>query len=214
MKLFKIVLVTLVLLINLVIAKPSWADRPKLTSLPDYVEVTQQLRDLLKAKESPEQSGYAPGEIESKIGDLQLQKYILESARGWSQCRNLTGKTLGVYAHKAKKSTPAQDGKLYYLADGQITENEWNCDGIYLPTGAKVAGLTLGDIQGQELTEPLALKIVPGTQLIAKTNLETNVIEFNVTPAKVLKVGEGNLSIPQLTLTEVDAQIPNAPIED
>jgi hypothetical protein len=60
----------------------------------------------------------------------------------------------------------------------------------------------------------VALKIVPGTQLVAKTNVDTGVIEFNVPPAKVLKAGEGTLPIPELTLAEVDAQIPNAPIED
>jgi hypothetical protein len=214
MKIFKIALVALALLVNLVIAKPSWADRPKLTNLPDYAEVTQQLTDLLKAKKSPEQSAYTPEEIESKIGNLQLQKYILESARGWSECSNETGKTLAIYAHKPKKSSPSQDGTLYYLGDGKVTDDEWNCDGIYLPTGAKVAGLSFGDTQEQELTEPVALKIVPGTQLVAKTNVETGAIEFNVAPAKVLKAGEGNLLIPQLTLAEVEAQRGNAPIDD
>jgi hypothetical protein len=213
MKTFKVALVFLVLLLNLVIVKPSWADRPKLTSLPEYTEVTQELNNLLIVKESPETSGYTAEEIASKVGNLQLQKYILESARGWSQCRNQTGKTLGVYAHKPKKSVPTQEEKLYYLADGEVTENEWNCDGVYLPTGVKVTGLTFGDV-AQDLTEPLAIKIVPGTQLVAKTNVETNAIEFNITPAQVLKAGEGNLLIPQFSIAEVDAQVPNAPIED
>jgi hypothetical protein len=198
MKIFKIALVALALLVNLVIAKPSWADRPKLTNLPDYAEVTP----------------YTPEEIESKIGNLQLQKYILESARGWSECSNETGKTLAIYAHKPKKSSPSQDGTLYYLGDGKVTDDEWNCDGIYLPTGSKIAGLSFGDTQEQELTEPVALKIVPGTHLVAKTNVETGAIEFNVAPAKVLKAGEGNLLIPQLTLAEVEAQRGNAPIDD
>jgi hypothetical protein len=214
MKIFKIALVALVTILNLAIAQPSWADQPKLTNLPDYAEVTQNLTDLLNAKQSPQQSDLKPGELESAIGRLQLQKYILESASGWSQCSNQTGKTLPVYAHKPKKSSPTQEGKLFYLGDGNITEDEWNCDGVYLPTGTKVAGLTFDDTQGQELTEPVAIKIVPGTQLVATTNTETGAIEFNVAPAKILKSGEGNLSIPELSLAEVDAKVPNAPIED
>lgn len=214
MKIFKIALVALALIVNFAIAKPSWADRPKLTNLPDYAEVTQSLTDLLNGKTSPEQSALNPEEIAGEIGKLQLQKYILESASGWSQCSNETGKILPVYAHKPKKSAPNREGKLYYLGDGKVTEDEWNCDGVYLPAGAKVAGLTLGDTQGIELTQPVALKIVPGTQLVAKTNVESGAIEFNVPPAKVLKAGESTLPIPELTLAEVDAQIPNAPIED
>jgi hypothetical protein len=214
MKIFKIALVALVMIANFAIAKPSWADRPRLTNLPDYAEVTQSLTDLLNGKQSPEQSGLNAEEIAGEIGKLQLQKYILESARGWSQCSNETGKTLPVYAHKPKKSAPTQEGKLFYLGDGKVTEDEWNCDGVYLPSGAKVAGLTLGDTQGIELTQPVALKIVPGTQLVAKTNVDSGAIEFNVPPAKVFKAGETTLPVPELSLAEVDAQIPNAPIED
>ena len=198
MKLFKIALVSLVMLINLVIAQPSWADRPKLTLLPEYTEVNQGLDELFKAKLSPEQSSDAPEVIQQKIGELQLQKYILESASGWAQCQNQTGKTLGVFTHKPQKSVPSQEGNLYFLADGQITENEWNCDGVYLPTGSKVAGL-----QESELTEPVVFKIVPGTQLVAKTNPETSTIEFNVSPAKVVKLGEGNLLIPEYSIAQV-----------
>lgn len=214
MRIFKIALVAVILIVNFAIAKPSWADRPKLTNLPDYAEVTQSLTDLLNAKQSPGQSDLRPEEIESAIGKLQLQKYILESAGGWSQCSNKTGKTLPIYAHKPKKSAPSQEGKLFYLGDGKVTDNDWNCDGVYLPTGAKVAGLSFDRTQGIELTQPVAIKIVPGTQLVATTNAETGTIEFNVAPAKVLKSGEGNLSIPELSLAEVDAQVPNAPIDD
>lgn len=214
MKVLKIALIALVLLVNLVIVQPSWADPPKLTLSPDYTEVTQALDTLLKAKESPDQSGYSPEEIQQKIGELQLQKYILETARGWAQCRNETGKTLAVYAHKPKKSAAAQLNTLYFLGNGEITENEWDCDGVYLPSGTKVAGLIAGDSQGLELTEPLAIKVVDGTQLVAKSNPATSTIEFNVAPAKILKAGEVNWSIPNLTQAEIDQQVPNAPIED
>jgi hypothetical protein len=214
MKFFKIALVLLAFFVNLVIAQPSWADRPKLTLTPEYTQVTKALSDLLEAKKTPETSDYTAEEIEQKLGQLQLQKYIIESARGWAQCLNNTGKTLAVYSHKPKKSDPLQVGSLYFLGNGQITENEWNCDGIYLPSGAKVAGLTPGDTQGQELTTPLALKIVPGTQLVATTNPETGAIEFNVSPAQIFKAGEGNLLIPEYSVAQIETQVPNAPIED
>ncbi|MBW4576464.1 MAG: hypothetical protein KME08_14410 [Aphanothece sp. CMT-3BRIN-NPC111] len=214
MKLFKIVLVALVLLVDLVVAQPSWADRPPLTNSPDYTEVTQSLDSLLKAKDAPDGSGYTAEEIQQKIGQLQLQKYILETAEDWGQCRNETGKTLAVYAHKPKKSSFAQDSTLYYLGDGKVTDDDWNCDGVYLPSGAKVAGLTPGDTQGQELGEAVALKIVSGTQLVAKTNPETGAVEFNVSPAKVFKTGEVNWSIPALSPADIEAQTPNAPIDD
>ncbi|MBU7586060.1 MAG: hypothetical protein KAF91_24860 [Nostoc sp. TH1S01] len=206
MKLFQMALVALVLLINLVIAPPSWAGKPNLTQGADYTEVTQAIDNLLKLKETPADSQYTPEEIERKLGDLKLQKYILETAQDWAQCSNETGKTLGVYAHKPKKL--AQGNTLYFLGNGQITDNDWDCDGVYLPTGTKLPGDTEG------LTEPLAIKVVDGTQLVAKTNPETGVLEFNVTPANVFKVGDVNWLIPNLTQADIDAKVPDAPIED
>ncbi len=211
MKLFKIVLAVLVLLVNLVVAQPSWADAPKFTNSSDYTEVTQALDKLLKAKDAPAQSGYTSEEIQ-KIGELRLQKYILETAEDWGQCHNETGKTLGVYAHKPKKSSSSQESTLYFLADGEVTDDDWNCDGIYLPSGVKVTGLIPAYTQGQELGEPLALKIVNGTQLVAKTNPETGAVELNVSPAKVFKAGEVNWSIPNLSQADIDSKAPNAPI--
>jgi len=213
-KYIKIILICLTLTINFMFAKPAWADRPNLTRIPQYTEVTQELNDLLTAQSSPEASSYTPADIEKKIVELQLQKYILESARGWSQCLNNTGKTLGIYAHKPQKSTSEQESNLYFLRDGQITEHKWNCDGVYLPTGAKIAAIAPSEKQPQELTEPLVVKIVSGTQLVVTTNPKTGTIEFNVPPAKIVKTGDANLSIPNFSLAEVDAQVPNAPIED
>ncbi|MFH7029405.1 MAG: hypothetical protein ACHBN1_29445 [Heteroscytonema crispum UTEX LB 1556] len=211
MKLFKTLLVAFTLLVNLLIVQPSWADRPRLTQTPDYAEVNQALNQLIQAKAAPEESEYTLLEIEQKTGQLNLQKYILETASNWGQCRNQTGQTLAVYAHKGKKN---QEPSLYYLGNGKVTDDDWKCDGVYLPAKVKIAGLTLGDTQGQELTEPLALKVVPGTQLIAKTNPETGAVELNVPPAKVFKTGETSWLIPNLSAADVSAQVPNAPIED
>lgn len=209
MKLCKSLLVAIVFLINLVIISPAWADRPKLIETPDYAAVTQAIQDLLQAKVAPDLGGYKPEDLQQKLGDLQLQKYILETARGWAQCQNNTGKTLAVYAHKGKKMN--QISTLYYLGDGQLTENEWNCDGVYLPAGTQVAGVTANE---QGLAEPVALKIVSGTQLVANVNPETSVVEFNINPAQILKDGEDSWAVPTLTQADIDAQTPNAPIED
>jgi hypothetical protein len=209
-KLFKLALVALVLLANLVIAQPSWAD-PNLTKSPDYTEVTQAIDNLLKVKDTPDQSEYTPEQIQQQLGELKLQKYILETATDWAQCRNETGKTLAVYAHKPKQ---AAQNTLYFLANGQITDDDWDCDGVYLPSGSKVAGLTAADAQVQDLTESLAIKVVDGTQLVAKSNPQTGAVEFNITPAKVFKANEVSWSIPNLSQADIDANVPNAPIED
>ncbi|XGV98340.1 MAG: hypothetical protein ACAF41_05265 [Leptolyngbya sp. BL-A-14] len=202
---FRSILVALVLLVNLVLAQPVWADPPKLTATPEYTEVTEAIDHLLQIKASPDQTDLQPEAIERQLGELNLQKYILESAKDWAQCRNETGKTLAVYAHKGKTAAaPA----LYYLADGQTTDDDWNCDGIYLPTGTKVAGLFT-----DPLTEPLALKVTSGAQFVAKAN-PTGELAFNLNPAKILKAGEGNLPIPDLAQTAIDGTKPNAPIED
>lgn len=198
-------LIALVLLIQFAIAPAALADSPKLTTTPEYTEVTTAIADLLKAKSDPEASDLSPVDIEQKLGALNLQKYILETASNWSQCRNETGHTIGVYAHKAKK-TPLPS-TLYYLATGQTTDDDWNCDAVYLPAGTKLAGQP-------ELTEPVALQFVSGTQLVAKTN-PSGEIEFNLPPAKTLTASaESALPIPNLTLASVEATTPNAPIED
>jgi predicted mannosyl-3-phosphoglycerate phosphatase (HAD superfamily) len=55
-KIFKFVLVLLVMAANLVFVPPSWADAPKTpkyASNPDYIEVTQALNTLRTAKDAP-----------------------------------------------------------------------------------------------------------------------------------------------------------------
>ena len=216
MKFLKIGLVIFVLIVNLLVAPPSWADRPKLTNSADYTEVNQAIERLLDVKDSPDQYGYTPEQIQHKLGALRLQKYILETAEGWGRCRNETGKTLAVYAHKPKKSffPSADESTLYYLGDGEITDDEWNCNGVYLPSGVKVAGLSISNPEGQEVGEPIALKLVGGTQLVVKTNPDTGAFEFNVAPTKVFTAGEGDWSIPTLSQADIDAESPNAPIDD
>ena len=192
--------------INLAIAQPSLADRIAKKS-PDYPQVTQALKDLLKVKADPSQSEYTVEQIQQKTADLQLQKYILETSEDWGTCRNETGKTLAVFAHKPKSSGT---NTLYYLGSGKSTDDSWDCDGVLLPNDAKVAGFNL------TAGEPAALKILDGTQLVATTNPTTGEVELNTPLAltKILNVGEPNWSIPNLAQADIDAQKPNAPIDD
>lgn len=207
MQFIKIILVVLVFIVNLTIAQPSWAGKD-FTKGADYAEVTQALNQLLTVKDNPEQAGYTPEQFQEKLSQLQSQKYVMETARKRAQCHNETGRTLGIYANKPKKS-PTQ---LYFLAAGQVTDDDWDCDGIYLPAGSQV--VLTPNSQVQELTEPIAVKFVDGTQSIARINPATGAIELNIAPAKVFKAGEGSWLLPTLSQADIDAQVPSPQIID
>ena len=206
MKLVKIVLVALVLVLNLVVVQPSWADR-KFTQNPEYIEVTQALETALQEQQT---QGITPENVQN-IANLQFQKYIMETGKNYGQCRNETGKTLVIYGKKPKKSPSTYDNALYFLPDGETTDDGWDCDGIYLPSDAKVAGLTTPEGGS---SSALAYKIVNGTRLIAKANPETSELQFNVPPAKLFKSGEANWLIPDSVQSLVDTGIAQAPIDD
>ena len=79
-KLFKVILVVLVMLVNFAVAQPSLAEpkTPKYVNNPDYIEIGQSLDTLLKVKENPvEAEKYTPEELNQKIADLEFQKYTL-----------------------------------------------------------------------------------------------------------------------------------------
>jgi hypothetical protein len=204
MKIIKIAFVVLLLLANLVFAPPSWADAGKFKKTPEYAEVNQQIADLANPEKT---SGMTPEAIGQRLADLRFEKYILETSEDRASCRNQTDKTLAIYA-KPKKSTAAPT--LYYLGAGKTTDDDFECVGIYLPTGSKAA---LNPVAAEELTEAIALKFVPGTQLIATTNPETGAIELNVPVTTAFKAGAANWEIPALAQTDIDAQTPNAPID-
>ncbi|OLP17065.1 hypothetical protein BST81_17040 [Leptolyngbya sp. 'hensonii'] len=209
MKLIKLVLITVVILASLLLNQPAWADAGKFKRSPDYAEVVQAIDTLLQSKDNPEAS-LTPEQLQLKLADLQLQKYILETSETRASCRNATGKTLAVYL-RSKKVPADQPGTLYYLGDGQTTDDDFACQGVFLPAGSVVTFSPLDS--AQELTEPLALKIVEGTQFAIDRNPETGVVAFNLPPAQSFKVGEGTWSIPSLTQADIDAQVPNAPAD-
>jgi len=208
MKFLKIVLVAIVLLLNLIIAPSSWAGQNH-TKGTDYAEVTQAINQLLQVKDAPDQAGYTPEQFQQQLAKLQAQKYTMERTTTRAQCHNETAGTLAVYANKPKK-LPTQ---LYYLAPGQETDDDWDCDGYYLPAGTQV--VLDPNAEAQTLTEPLAVKFVDATQSIVRTNPTTGAVEFNVAPAHVFKAGETNWTIPpSLSQADINAQAPSPQIID
>ncbi|MDB9510285.1 hypothetical protein PN499_03585 [Kamptonema animale CS-326] len=215
MHLFKVILVLFVLLVNLAFTPPSWADpkTPKYSNNPDYIEVTQALNTLLAAKETPiETESYTREELDKKIADLEFQKYALETGINWGQCRNETSSNLAIYGPKGEKSRSSYDNALYFLGPGQTTQPYWDCEGVYIPSGAATNLTTAA--QGEDLKGAVALKIVDGSQLVVKTNPDTSALDFNVPSAKFFKSGDVNWFIPNVSQTSIDTRIPNVPMED
>lgn len=216
MKAFKSLLFTLVILASLLFAQPSFADKPKFLKNPDYIEVTKTLDSLRTAQQAKSQTENSnPEQIQKKINELELQKYALEMGTNWGQCRNETGKTIAVYGPTPDLDDDDDfnyqyDNALYFLANGQTTKNKWDCNGVYLPSGVRTAALN-SEGQVQELDAPVAIKILDGTQLVISTNQDNDAVEFNVPPSQVLKAGEANWFIPNVTQAVIDTRVPNAP---
>jgi hypothetical protein len=199
MKFLKFAIVVLVFVVNFSIAAPSWAGKD-FTKGADYAQVTQEMNQLLRSQNTPEQLGYTPERLQQRLADLQSQQRIMQTATKRAQCRNETGHTLAVYANLPGKSPTS----LYFLGSGQITDGDWDCDGIYLPSGTPVA-INPNQV-GQPIPSASALKIVDGTQLITRTNLQTGSIEFSVLPAQLFTAGETNWAIPTWSQAEIDAK--------
>ncbi|BAZ30387.1 hypothetical protein NIES4074_28470 [Cylindrospermum sp. NIES-4074] len=214
MKIWKSLLIVLIILVNLTVAQPSLAEAPKFTENPDYIEVTQALDELSQATAAQLQAeGSIPAETQRKIDELAFQKYALESGINWGQCDNQTGKTLAIYGKKPNKKDNKKsvyENGLYFLADGQITKSRWDCDGFYLPNDAKIVGLN-PDGQVQEFPGPVAIKIPDGSQLVIKTNPETAAIEVNIPNTQFVKTDVATWFIPNVSQALIDTKIPNAP---
>lgn len=210
MKFLKSLLVVLILLLNFVFAQPSLADRPNFRKNPDYTEITKTIQQLSTA---PEQTP----ELSQQIANLEFLKYTIESGTVGGQCTNNTGKILAVYGRDPDADDDdyqsAYDSELYFLADGQTTDSEWDCDGFYLPSDGKAIAQSVSG-QPQDLTGPTAVKILDGTQLIVKTNPNNNNLEFDAPLSKVVEVGKINWYIPKVAQATIDSRVPNAPIQE
>lgn len=186
MKLIQSLLVILVVLFNLAISQPSFANKPPITSNPDYISVTE---ELAKATDPTE------------IAKLQFEKYIIETGESFAECRNLTNSPLSVYGKKSKLDSSTFDNTLYVLPSNQTTNEDWNCQGVYLPTGLNNDG------------QPVAVKLVTGTQLIAKANPETGAVELNIPVTKVYKAGDVNWVIPETPQALANINLIEAPLD-
>lgn len=197
MKLLKITLVITVMLVNLCLAQPSWADKPKFSKNPDYIEVTKTLNSLQQNAQ-----GTIPEDAQRQIDELQLQKAAIESGVTWGQCRNETGGTLAIYGTSSEEAEESDhNSQLYFLADGETTPEQWDCQGVYLPNDVKIAEL--------DKTGAVAVKITDGTQLLVKKNPETSEWELNLSSAKVINPGEIDWFIPNVSQAFIDSRIPS-----
>lgn len=156
MKFLKTVFVLVaIVLMNLSIVQPSLAD-PNYRKNPDYIEVTKTLKNLQENAE-----GAVPEDVQRQIGELEFQKAAIESGVVWGQCHNETGGNLGIYGTGSKESEESGNkNQLYFLANGQTTPDQWDCQGVYLPSDVNVAAL--------DKTGAVAVKIMDGTQISVK----------------------------------------------
>lgn len=205
MKKLKVWLVSLLCMATFLIASPVLADQIA-TKSPDYPVIVQNLNDLLTLKADPKQTKYSSQELKQAISELEFQKYILENAEDWGVCRNETGKNLAIYARNPKKGTPST---LFYLADGEETDDNWDCEAVYLPNDAKVASLSIPSKQ------PVAVKILDGTNLTISSNPDTGELSFNIPSVltNIVDATDKTFSIPNVTQAEIDAQVSNAPVD-
>lgn len=207
MKFLKAIAVCLVLLANLVIAQPAFAGTAKLDQNSDYQGITQTLTELLQARENNQlpEGITSTDQLQQSIAALQYQKYVIETGKGVTECRNNTGRPIAVYGSTTKKLTSQFDNTLYLLPSGEETDDSWNCEGVFLPSDLKVAGLDLGTAG--------AAKFLSGTHLTIAENPDTAAIEFNLPPTQVFKPGDVNWKIPDVTEAELDPQLPKAPLD-
>lgn len=207
MKIMRAILMSLVLFVSLAIATPAFADAPKLDQNADYQQITKTLTDLLQAQEAdqlPEDINSAE-ELQRSIAGLQYQKYVVESGKGVTECYNNTGRSIAVYGPTSKKLTSQFDNTLYLLPSGEETDDDWNCEGVFLPSDLKVAGLNVGAAS--------AAKFLSGTRLTISENPDTGAIQFNLPPTQVFQAGEVNWEIPDVAATGLSPQLPKAPLD-
>lgn len=213
MKKFKYILMVAILVVSLMFAQPSLADRPKVTKNPDYKALVQQLKTLQAVKETQTQlEGYTAEEVDQKINELELQKYAFESGIDWGQCTNQTGKTLGIYGPEPEVDDDeySPGAALYFLGDNQTTEDNWNCKGIYLPNDVTAVAISQNG-ERADVTGGVVIKVPNGTNLVLKTNQDTGVIEFNQAGTTILKPSDTDWFIPNVSQAIVDARVTNAP---
>ena len=213
MKALQSLILVLVFVLNLIFISPALADRPNFQKNPDYIEVTKAIDELTQTQVQPD--GSITETTVNQLADLEFLKYSIQSGLNWGQCTNKTGKILGVYGVDPDDDYQPSNyaSQLYFLADGKTTESEWNCQGFYLPNDLTA---TTVDSQGnpQELTGPIAVKIINGTQLVITANPETGQLEFNAPLAKAVESKAVNWFVPNISQDLLETRVANAPTDE
>jgi hypothetical protein len=207
-KLFNYLLLVLVIILNFFFAEPSFADAPKITKTPEYIQLSKKiniLQDQLEAAKSGEalSGNYTVEDLQKRVDELSFEKYALEKGVNWGQCRNETGDTIAVYGPKLEKSKSEYDNALYFLGSGESTAMGWDCQGILIPNGTKLAGLNTDGA--------VAIKNLKGTQLIARMNPGKDGFELNINPDKFFKSGDINWYIPNVSSKTIAARVTDVP---
>lgn len=121
------------------------------------------------------------------------------SALGYGQLSNKAGETLLVYGPKVGGT---YDNSLYYLPNGRMTPDDWDCDGFFVPNDRYADQATSTD-QG-----PLAIKYI---------NFRTPVIERSGVNYEcslnngAYRAGEINWEIPNIGYSSVPGLYPVVP---
>ncbi|WP_019500487.1 hypothetical protein [Pseudanabaena sp. PCC 6802] len=206
----KLFLIALLVVANLIFAQPSLAQKTNFNRTPVNSELNKPLGSPVNPTISATQGAQVKTEKSVPVAtqardEQEFLKYAQASGINWGQCRNETGKTIAVYGPKPKRTTDPYDTAIYFLGNEQVTEEEWDCNGIYLPSDVK--------LKGQTTSGAAAIEILDGTSLVAKSDPD-GTIELNIPNPKILKSGEVNWYIPEVSQSFIDTRIPNAEVDD
>jgi hypothetical protein len=126
----------------------------------------------------------------------------------WGEAYNGSSKKLMVYG---PKNGPVYDTGVYLLAPGLRTPSGWDCDGFFLPSGAKLLDMSPSGA-GRSWDGPAAIKYSDWTEFSIRDGFPSGRFEVNVSPTQVLRSGDVNWYIPSWTQTDVDAIVGPTPV--
>lgn len=131
-----------------------------------------------------------------------------ESGPTWGEAYNGSSKKIIVYG---PRNGPVYETGGYVLAPGLRTPSGWDCDGFFLPSGAKLLDMSPSGA-GRSWDGPAAIKYSDWTEFIIRDGFPSGRFEVNVSPTQVLRSGDINWYIPSWTQTDVDAIVGPTPL--
>jgi hypothetical protein len=200
-----------VLVLNFAIAMPAHADRP-LSQNPDYRAANQALSKLLDERQAKQDAGEVlPDSLTAAIDQLSAQTFALESGVTWGQCENTSGQVVGVYGPEPDDADNYRYATgLYFLANGETTAIEWDCEGILIPKDASAVA-TLTDGQNQDFAGLTALKVADGTRVTVGRDAATGKLTLSTAPTAAVNAAQANWPIPSLSQAAIDRRPLDAP---